>query len=552
MIGSGRTVGWSRLKVALVVVASLASLGASPPIRLNTIGYLPDASKQASVAVESKTFTVVRESDRAVVLRGELTGPKKNVDTNEMLYTADFSAVREPGKYHLEVDGVGRSAVFEVGPAVYRDAFVTVTRGMYLWRCGMAVSGTYKGSTYAYDACHLTDAFLDFVGGGHKHVDATGGWHDAGDYNKYVVNAGITVGTMFRAWEDFGPAIQKVGLNLPEAGGKMPEFLSELKWEVLWLLKTQAPDGSVYHKVTTKGFGGFFLPDKEQTERYFTPWGSAATADFVAMTAQAARLFRDFDPELSKRCLAAAQKSAQFLKEHPEEHRPNLEGFTTGGYDTGDADDRLWAAAELWEATGSADALNDFETRARKLGSKLETNWDWDDVRILGVLTYLHSGQPGKDEALVKSLKAGLIQAANSILSERDAHGYARPLGTYYSWGCNGTVARQVVILEAARRFEPKAAYRDASLDALNHLFGRNAFGRSFVTGLGDQPPMHPHDRRSGGDKVADPWPGYLIGGGWPTPLDWRDDEGDYRTNEIAINWNAALIYALAAYLEKN
>src|SRR3712207_7285062 len=62
--------------------------------------------------------------------------------------------------------------------------------------CGEAVSATHDGVTYAHAACHTEDAWLDYVGGGHAKRDATGGWHDAGDYNKYVVNAGFTVGVM--------------------------------------------------------------------------------------------------------------------------------------------------------------------------------------------------------------------------------------------------------------------------------------------------------------------------------------------------------------------
>jgi endoglucanase len=111
-------------------------------------------------------------------------------------------------------------------------------------------------------------------------------------------------------------------------------------------------------------------------------------------------------------------------------------------------------------------------------------------------------------------------------------------------------VARQTLVLHAAYRISPKPEYRHASLDALAYLFGRNPFGRSFVTGLGANPPQQPHDRRSGADRVSAPWPGYLVGGPNPRATDWKDEEGDYRTNEIAINWNGALIYALAAFLE--
>jgi endoglucanase len=89
-------------------------------------------------------------------------------------------------------------------------------------------------------------------------------------------------------------------------------------------------------------------------------------------------------------------------------------------------------------------------------------------------------------------------------------------------------------------------------LDALNYLFGRNPFGRSFVTGLGRNPPLHPHDRRSGSSNTGPPWPGYLVGGPWPKETNWSDEKSDFRTNEIAINWNGALIYALAAFVEPN
>jgi len=69
------------------------------------------------------------------------------------------------------------------------------------------------------------------------------------------------------------------------------------------------------------------------------------------------------------------------------------------------------------------------------------------------------------------------------------------------------------------------------------------------VTGLGFQQPQNPSDRRSGGDDVDQPWPGYLVGGPHPRARDWHDVQADARTNEIAINWNAALIYALAGFV---
>jgi endoglucanase len=613
---------------ALSMADESPQANALPPIRLNTIGYLPNAPKQATIAVPCGEFTVRRIADGTTVYSGQVTGPVENEDTEEQLFTVDFSALDEPGDYQLEIAGVGQSAPFRIDARLYDFPFTTTTRAMYLWRCGTAVHGTHDGKLFEHEACHLDDAYLDYVEGtvsvrgdsladsvavrdgslkeDHSHLkhDGTRGWHDAGDYNKYVVNAGVTVGAMFRAWDEFGEQIQRLPLDLPESGGPLPDFLAELKWEIDWLLTMQAADGSVYHKLSTPGFCGFIMPEDEHDERYFVPWGSAATADFVAMTAMAARYFRPFDPAYADRCLAAARKSYRFLQEHPENHAPDQSAFSTGGYGTWDVDERLWAAAELWETTGDADVLADLESRLRTpldppprpwrqsscgwLGSsgseppengetaggsaeprpqplerrrrrrppfeptEVDVNWDWGEVKNLGLVTYLFSERSGRDEQLVDQIRASLLATADEIVATRDAHGYARPLGTRYFWGCNGTVARQVLVLRAAARIEPKPVYRETALDALNHLFGRNYYGRSFVTGLGDRPPLAPHDRRSAADEVDAPWPGYLVGGPHPTACDWHDEAEDYRTNEIAINWNGALIYALAAFLDES
>ena len=454
------------LTIAIAPIWSLAAVSAAeeaPKIRLNTIGYLPGKEKKASVAAECSRFAVVRVKDNEKVLEGTAGGPVLNADTKEQLYTADFSGLKEPGEYVLDVEGVGKSAPFRVAGDVFNRPYYTVMRGMYLWRCGTAVKGTHNGSTFSHEACHLEDAWLDAVTGEHVQKDGTKGWHDAGDYNKYTVNAGVTVGCMFRAWEDFGPRIQKIGLDIPESGGTLPDFLAEMKWEFDWLLTMQAPDGSVYHKVTTRQFGGFILPEKETAPRFFTPWGSPATADFTAMTAMAARHFRPYDADYAERCLAAAKKSYEFLKAHPENHNPDQTGFNTGGYGTTDPDERLWAAAELWETTGEADVLADLETRIKSVQGQFDVNWDWGEVKNLGLFTYLFSKRDGRDEALVAKVRENLLSSADEIVQTRNAHGYGRPLGTLYYWGCNGGVARQTLNLCAAYRVSPKPEYLETA-----------------------------------------------------------------------------------------
>src|SRR5205823_12430490 len=151
-------------------------------------GFLPDGVKRASIAAACTEFHVVR-ADGTKVLSGKVGEAKRNADTGEMIAVADFTALREPGTFALDVPGVGRSPQFRVGADVYDFPYYTAMRGMSLWRCGTAVSGKHHGQTFAHGPCHLDDGYLDFAGGGHAKKDGTGGWHDAGHYNKYVANA---------------------------------------------------------------------------------------------------------------------------------------------------------------------------------------------------------------------------------------------------------------------------------------------------------------------------------------------------------------------------
>jgi endoglucanase len=541
-----------------ILVAALTTFTFSPAladdshIRLNTIGFLPDRPKRASVAASCSDFRVIRDADGVAVFTGRAAAPLQNPDTAESLAVLDFSPLRETGVYRLEVPGVGRSPPFRVAADVYDAPFRTAVRAMYLWRCGAAVEARHNGHTFSHAACHQADAFLDFVGGGRARRDAAGGWHDAGDYNKYVVNAAFSLGVLFQAWDHFSPALAETKLNVPtHDDDSTPDFLAELRWELDWLLKMQADDGRVHHKISTLKFGPFVLPEHETADRYFSPWSSSATAGFAAAAAMAARHFSRHDKEFAARCLAAARRSHSFLAAHPADHRADLSAFSTGPYQASDAMPRLWATVEMWETTGEAAFLHDFETRARALDRKTDPTASWANVKNLAMYTYALSEREGRDPALLASVRAALVSAADDIVNTAAAHGYARPLGARYFWGCNGDVAQQVQTLHVADQLQPNPAYTATSLDALAYLFGRNVHGRSYVTGVGHRPPHHPHDRRSGADTVAPPWPGYLIGGGWPKPTDWKDEQDDYRTNEIAINWNATLIYALAKFLPK-
>lgn len=551
--------------IIVVLLSNInGALGVDSDIRLNSLGFLPGIQKKATIIAECSAFTVKQASDDATVYSGEVKGPLRQDDVNQDVWIADFSQVKEKGKFYLDVPGVGRSYDFEIGDNVYDFAFYTAMRGFYLWRCGTAVEGEYNGQRFTQKACHLEDAYQDYLGIedlNDTKRDGTGGWHDAGDYGKYTVNAGVTVGSLFLAWDHFQDQLKGVSLDIPDTASDYPDFLKELKWETDWLLKMQYPDGSgkVSHKLTRLNFSGFIMPDKDTEKRYFTDWSSAATADFVAMMAMAARYFKPYDAEYAQSCLEVAKKSYELLKSEPNNKSPNQRAFRTGGYGTRDPDDRLWAAAEMWETTGQAQYLKDFEERAivpftsrrrgqaQSSGGKVDEDWDWGNVRNLGMFTYVLSKRQGRNPELLENVRKDIIAVADAIVAKAQKDVYSRPFSRYY-WGCNGTVARQVLNLQVANKISPKQQYIQTALDAIGHLFGRNFYGRSYVTGLGHKPPMKPHDRRAGADNIEAPWPGYIVGGGH-SATGWQDVEESYQTNEIAINWQAGLVYALAGFV---
>jgi endoglucanase len=539
-----------RIITFFVVLISIFSTTLAQNIQLNSLGFLPESSKKASFVGEATTFTVKNVSDQKVVSQGKLSEPTFQKDVNQNVRTADFSQVTKKGKYFLETSDGAKSAEFEISPNAYNQAFYTSMRGFYLWRCGKAVEGTHNGHRFAHGICHTEDGFEDYQGNPGERRDGTGGWHDAGDYGKYITNAGITVGIMFMAWDQFQDKLKKIKLDLPETAKGYPDFLKELKWETDWVLKMQYTDGSgkVSHKLTSKNFEPFCKPEDDKQKRYFTDWSTDAVANFVAMMAQAARYFEPYDKAYAEKCLKAAQLSYQCLRDNQSKRFEQGE-FKTGGYQSGDSDDRLWAAAEMWETTGDASFLKDFEEQAAKMNFKIDEDWDWGDVSNLGMFQYAISKRGGKNPDVLKSIQQNIQEVADKIVQNAAADVYARPLIRYY-WGCNGTIARQVLNLQIANRIAPNTEYIETSLDAIAHIFGRNFYNRSYVTGLGINPAMNPHDRRSGSDKETEPWPGYIVGGGH-SATGWYDKEEDYRTNEIAINWQGALVYALAGFVGK-
>ena len=328
-------------------------------IKVDQVGYVPAAPKIAFVvsAAGGSDFTIRKKSDGSVVYRGQLSGAVHDPDSGDDVRQADFSRFRATGTFYLEAAGVGRSWNFAIAPDVYRRAFYLAMRSYYGQRCGTAVDLGSEFPGFKHDACHLSGAYHESSGkSGSK---TTGkGWHDAGDYGRYVVNSGISTGTLLWTWEFFGPRLRGTGLNLPESGNGTPDLLNEIRWNLDWMLSMQDEDGGVWHKQTSGHFCPFIMPEKDTLVSYVIGTGKApfksscATGDFAAVMAIAARVYKPFDKAYAERCLRAAENAWAWLEKNPSVTFHNPPGVTTGDYGDRNCDDEhFWAAAELGRTT---------------------------------------------------------------------------------------------------------------------------------------------------------------------------------------------------------
>ena len=542
-------------------------------ILLNQLGFYTHSSKIAIVSGQPavSVFYVVRISSGDTVYSGRLGAA-----------VADFSAVEKEGDYKIVVPGLGSSYPFHIGDHMAAPVARAALKGYYYQRSDMALDERYAGIWHR-GAGHPDTRVLVHPSAASEGrpagtvISSPGGWYDAGDYNKYIVNSGITMGALLAAYEDFPIFFDTLHTNIPVIPG-VPDLLNECLYNLRWMLTMQDPaDGGVYHKCTNAAFDGMVMPGVTKAPRYVVKKGTAATLDFAAVMAQACRIFKKFPrplPGLADSCLHAARAAWGWAILHPSDiydqnalNKVFSPVVTTGAYGDRDMrDEWYWAAAELLVTTGSAaygDTTGSAAYRDTLLARVHDTGGlpSWANVHLLGDYTLLH--HPGILPAgMMASLKEHLLQMADGYCKLSQSSAFHTVMGTSirdFVWGSNSVAANQGVLLIQAALLTKDRKYIDAAMGNLDYLLGRNATGYCFITGMGARSPMQPHHRPSVADGIVPPVPGLLVGGPNPGRQDhqvymrtepetaYLDDDKAYASNEIAINWNAPLVYLAAA-----
>ncbi len=513
-------------------------------------------------------------ADNTVVFNGKMGPAGFDEDSGDRVRAADFSALKLAGRYYLEVPGVGRSWDFEVGPNVFARAYSMAMLGFYGQRCGTAVDLGPEFPGFSHPACHLHGEFSPTSGRSGPR-DNIGGWHDAGDYGRYVTNSGITVGTLLWAWEIYGEKIKNIHLKIPESGNGTPEILSETRWNLEWMLKMQDDDGGVWHKQTSQYFSGFIAPEDDHMPSLVIGTGTApykstcATADLAVVGAIAARTYQPYDAQFAARALTAARRAWAWTEKYPNVTFKNPPGINTGVYGSDSCmAGRLWAAAELWRTTGEAQYNDFFVKNDAALLPGLDTppGEHFDILPSMALWAYALAPRKGGDTKAVAAIRERTVAAARKLVKRTRANPYQVSLQPRdFVWGSNGIAANYGVYLLIANRFSPDAALVDAARDNLHYLLGRNTFSLSWVTQVGEHAYQHPHHRPSGDGSKGLPWPGLLSGGpnknredkvlealpkDLPPAKDYADDWKSYASNEICINWQASLVFLLAGEMQ--
>jgi endoglucanase len=540
-------------------------------IRLNQLGFYPNAPKIAVVINDSvdNNFYVVNVNRRDTAYTGKLSELHHSNNSSLTTRIADLSSFSKEGNY-IVVTGNKQSYPFSIERNVLHAIAVASLKGFYYQRMSMPLEAKYAGKWARAEGHPDTLVYVHSSAATAQRPEGTiirspGGWYDAGDYNKYVVNSGISVATLLSAYEDYPDYFRTLKTNIPESNNGVPDILNEALYNIRWMMSMQDPnDGGVYHKCTNAKFDAMIMPDKATEKRYVIQKSTAATLDLAAVCAQASRIFSKYKkqfPGLADSCLQAAYKAWQWAEKNPnvlyrqnEMNNQFQPAVTTGAYGDNKVDDEFfWAACELYTTTSNENYWQVIDsTNQHKM--LLPT---WSNVYSLGMYTLLRL-HPAKHLTEIEGMSNLVVAFADSIAGNIKTSAFETVIGGSkrdFNWGSNSNAANQSIVLLNAYHITQNKKYLDAALTNLDYILGRNATGYCFVTGIGTKSTMHPHHRPSVADGIDDPVPGLMAGGPNPGRQDgckyeftepetaYLDSDCAYASNEIAINWNAPLVY---------
>lgn len=540
------------------------SLQSVEKIKLNQVGFLPSDTKIAVVpSSQATTFLLVNANDGSQVFTGQLSASQHWAPAKDEVSIADFSSVTAPGEYRIKVSGFADSNIVTINNDAFLAAHDASLKAYYFNRASSELLPKHAG-IWSRPSGHADDNVLIHASAASAlrpegtAISAPKGWYDAGDYNKYIVNSGISVYTLLVAYEHHPEFYQNRNIGIPESTDSSPDILDEIKWNLDWMMAMQDPnDGGVYHKLTTLNFSGAVMPSQGTAQRYVVQKGTAAALNFAASLAAASRIYQAFPQfaDVASEYRHAAELAWQWAQDNPNVAYVQPKDVSTGGYgDQVFLDEFSWAAAELFLLTADVQYLQQF-----KQLNVMPSIPGWSNSAALGYISLLNNGKTILSNDDYRQFLERYLALADNIVNLHQQSAYAVAMqNSDFVWGSNAVALNKAFVLLQAQRFTQNEKYKTAATGLLDYVLGRNPTDYSYLTGFGEKTPVDIHHRPSHADNVVAPVPGFVAGGAqsgqqdgcsYPSKLpasSYVDDWCSYSTNEVTINWNAPLVYVLA------
>lgn len=587
----------------LVCLVSLPGTGcllageASVHLRANQVGYRPDEAKLAvafSHAPVTGTFSLLEDASGQVAFTDVIANsPAPGWDTFEHHYRLDFSTHCTPGRYRIRIDATGEeSRPFAIDEAAYENVVEELLRFMRQQRCGY--------NPVLDCVCHQRDgrtAYGPRPAG--TFVDASGGWHDAGDQLKYLLTGSNATARMLLAYEleptKFDDRVDRLGHPLPNG---VPDVLDEARWGLDWLHKLHPRPEELYHQVADdRDHNGWKMPDEDTSDYGWGPnsyrvlYGadgrpqglceyqseSTGLANLAGRCATAMSMAHRLwkreldDPIFAARCLQAAQEFYALGRAQEGVQQGNSYGAPYRYSETTWADDMEWAAAELFAETGEREYLDDAVRYAQ-----LAADTSWMSLETAGHYQYypfvnaghfaLYPHVNGKmQNELAEYYRSGIV--ATLTRANENAFG----VGVPFIWCSNNLTTALVTQILLYERMTGDLQYHDHLVAQRDWLFGCNPWGTTMFTGIprvGEFPEdVHTSTwkltrRAVAGGLVDGPVYGKVYDSLLGLHLSeedefaefqtkqvvYHDDIGDYSTNEPTMDGTAGAILMMAHF----
>ncbi|HKQ76158.1 MAG TPA: glycoside hydrolase family 9 protein [Blastocatellia bacterium] len=585
-------------------------------IAIDQFGYMPAMKKVAVISDpqagfnESESYTpgdkleVRRSGDNKIVFTASPTSWNNGAthdQSGDKVWWFDFSPVRCEGDYYIyDPANDRRSYVFRIDQDIYKDALKAATRVFFYQRCAQDKFPPHTDLKWSDAASHLQDRqsrSISAQNDASTQRDLSGGWYDAGDYNKYVTFTTTVIQDLLFAYER-NPGLWTDDFEIPESGDGAPDILNEIKWELDWLLKMRNTDGSVLSKVAVTQFQAASPPSRDFAPRYYGAASTSATLSAAISFAHAAIVFKTALPDYATTLRDAAAQAWSWAEANPRviftnagfaSANPEVDDYTRGAY-------KLAAAIYLYALTGESKYRDYVEANFNSAHALQWTYWYAFEPMTQDALLY-YTKLPGVMQSTINAINTSKQNSMNggefmqAVNNSTDAYRAYLKTGDY-TWGSNRNKSHVGLIFINQAVYGIDAAnattYRTTGADYLHYIHGVNPHSMTFLTnmnGLGAENSANEmyhgwfFDRTDWDNAKTSskgPAPGYLTGGANGTfvpdnaytgpPIsppqrqpvqkaykDWNTSwpENSWQITEPAIYYQAAYVNLLATVMNQ-